>query len=255
MSCDELKEYYELYAIGVLELEERREIEEHLARDCALCQPGVRRARQLMASVALAAPEAEPPRRLRRRVLALVEPAAEKPSGVNWLTHAWATLAILMFVAVVWFISAGRSQDAQMAGLERRLTQVQNAHDDLAARNRLLGQALALVNLPDAAQLVFGSPDQQPPRGRVWVHAERGVLLLASRLPLAPTGKIYQMWIVPKKGAPIPAGLFNSDERGEAFHVWPRTVDVPAAAAVAVTLEPEGGVAAPTTTPLIAASF
>jgi anti-sigma-K factor RskA len=111
------------------------------------------------------------------------------------------------------------------------------------------------VNLPDARQVAFGQPDREPPRGRVWVHPQRGVLLLASRLPAAPAGRIYEMWIVPRKGAPVPAGLFNSDRRGEATHVWSQSVDLANAAAVAVTLEPEGGVSAPTTQPIIVAAL
>jgi anti-sigma-K factor RskA len=63
------------------------------------------------------------------------------------------------------------------------------------------------------------------------------------------------MWIVPKSGAPIPAGLFHSNVHGEAMHVWSRMVDLAQTGAVAVTLEPEGGAQAPTSTPLIVATF
>jgi hypothetical protein len=143
----------------------------------------------------------------------------------------------------------------ELAGLEARLAEAATGQAELSARNRMLTDALALLNLPETRQLTFGGAEPAPPRGRVWVHAQRGVVLLASRLPRAPAGRIYEMWIVPKQGAPLPAGLFQSNAQGEAAHVWLQPVDVAAAGAVAVTLEPEGGVPAPTSTPVIVAAF
>ncbi len=257
MSCDELKELYELYALGAADAAERREIEEHLERNCPVCSPGVKQARRFAASLALTAPAVEPPQRLRDRIVTAVAHGPERPSSVTWLTHAWATLAVLMLAAVLWFVSAGRRLEAEIAAASRRLAEAQTVNAELMARNHMLAGALELITLPDARQLIFGRPQGEPPRGRIWVHAQRGVLLLASHLPPAPAGKAYEMWIVrkPTAGAPIPAGLFNSDPQGEAMHVWAEPVNVAAAAAVAVTLEPASGVPAPTSTPVIAATF
>ena len=255
MSCDELKEIYELYALGAADPQEQRELEEHLARKCPTCVAGLNSARRLVASLALAAPQVDPPTRLRDRVLGAVAPAPVKVVGWTWLTHAWATLAVLMLVAVLWYVYAERKLESEIAALTRRLAEARSVNAELLAHNQLLVSALELINLPDARQLVFGQPDRQPPRGRIWVHPQRGVLLLASNLPPAPSGKTYAMWIVPKGAAPIPAGLFNSDPQGVATHVWTQPVNLASAQAVAVTLEPGGGVAAPTSKPIIAAAL
>ncbi len=69
MTCDELRDHYELYAMGLAEEPEASEIRAHLERDCPTCVPGVRRARELMALLGAAAPPAEPSARLRQRVL------------------------------------------------------------------------------------------------------------------------------------------------------------------------------------------
>ncbi len=37
MSCEELQELYELYALGLLDPEERLELDEHLGRECPNC--------------------------------------------------------------------------------------------------------------------------------------------------------------------------------------------------------------------------
>ena len=68
MNCEELRDDYELYALGTLDGEERDEIARHLARGCDNCTEGVRGASLVNAWIATSAPEVTPPPRLRRRV-------------------------------------------------------------------------------------------------------------------------------------------------------------------------------------------
>ncbi len=255
MNCEELKDLYELYAMGVVDAAEKRAIDEHLANSCPVCTPAVKQARRLVSSLALAAPPAEPPKLLRERVMDSVVPLPEKPTSVTWLTHAWATLAVLMLGAVIWFVFANQRLEMEMARLNRSVAEAKTANAELAARNQVLTSALALVILPEARQLAFGSSDRQPPRGRIWIHPDRGVLLLASNLPPAPAGKAYEMWVVPRGAPPLPAGLFNSDQQGFAAHVWPQPVNVAATSAIAVTLEQAAGAPAPTSAPIITAGL
>lgn len=76
---------------------------------------------------------------------------------------------------------------------------------------------------------------------------------MASNLPPAPEGKIYELWLIPKGGNPVPSGLFQSDLQGNALFVRSGEVDANTAA-VAVSVEPEAGSTAPTTKPLIVAA-
>jgi hypothetical protein len=118
-----------------------------------------------------------------------------------------------------------------------------------------LNEALALLNEPETRQVTFGEGAPQPPRGRVFVNPKTGVLLLASNLPAAPAGKTYEMWLIPKSGNPVPAGLFQSDTQGAALHLQRLPVDIASTKAVAVTLEPAGGVPQPTSQPVIVAAL
>jgi hypothetical protein len=61
------------------------------------------------------------------------------------------------------------------------------------------------------------------------------------------------MWILPKSGNPLPAGLFTSSTDGTALHLHKATVPLTETAAIAVTLEVAEGVSAPTSTPVIVA--
>jgi anti-sigma-K factor RskA len=116
-----------------------------------------------------------------------------------------------------------------------------------------LNEAFTIVNGADTTVTSFGAGQPQPPKGRVFVNPSQGVLLIASNLPPAPAGKIYEMWVVPKGGKPVRAGEFQSQSDGTAIHVHRGAVDLPGTAAVAVTLENEGGADTPTM-PILAAA-
>jgi anti-sigma-K factor RskA len=71
-------------------------------------------------------------------------------------------------------------------------------------------------------------------------------------LPPAPAGKTYALWTI-VGGTPRPAGLFGVDAAGRGTHrIAPVSTGAPARV-FAVTVEPEGGVPAPTG-PIVLAS-
>src|SRR6202035_5151389 len=72
MSCDELREEYELYALGIDDEPEKSGLREHLHRGCPTCADGVRAARNMIVRLGAAAPAVAPSARLRRRILASV---------------------------------------------------------------------------------------------------------------------------------------------------------------------------------------
>jgi hypothetical protein len=244
MTHEELNDLYELYALGVLDGEERAELEEHLAQKCPQCKAGVRRALSLNTFFGTLPDTIDPPKRLRGRVLASVgvEPASTRVlTFLRILVPAFLTIVI----AIVGMDSYRRGQELASARED-----VQRSSAEL----KKVQAAFRLLNLPDTKQVIFGQGQQQPPRGRIFVNLERGVLLLASNLPPAPSGKTYEMWLIPQGGAPVPAGLFQSDSLGEALNVMSGPV-LPNTSTVAVTVEPEAGSQAPTTTPIIVAGI
>jgi anti-sigma-K factor RskA len=114
-----------------------------------------------------------------------------------------------------------------------------------------MNEAFAILNGPETKVVSFGASQPQPPKGRVFVNPSQGVVLIASNLPPAPPGKVYEMWVVPKGGNPLRAGEFQSQSDGTAMHIHRGPVDVSATGAVAVTLENAGGADVPTM-PLVA---
>jgi hypothetical protein len=254
MNCDELRDYYELYTLEIAEDPELSEIRAHLERACPTCVPGVRGARELTTLIGATAPAVEAPARLRKRVLAIA--GGQAGSRWNW-APVWAAVAAgAMIAAIVFNIRVHRTY-AELAQAATELTRVQSESAAQTRELARLNEAFAILNQPDAKQVVFGGAAPQPPRGRVFLDPARGVLLLASNLPPAPAGKTYEMWVIPKaKGSkPVPAGLFQSAADGTAMHVRPGPVDVAATGIVAVTLEPAAGVPQPTSQPIIVAAL
>jgi anti-sigma-K factor RskA len=237
MSCQELQDMYELYALGVLEGEEKAEIDEHLSRGCENCRRGLADARAFNAVLLSIGPAETPSRRLRHRLLASI--GYERP-GWFW---TGALAAALMLALALWMGSQERERSNQLADARKTLLQVTGERDRL-------NQALRFLSDPETQPASFGKGQQAPPRGYVFVHPQLGVMLIASNLPAAGAGKTYEMWMIPKTGAPRPAGLFQSDGmRG--LYILNGPLDLDALNAIAVTLEPATGSTAPTTMPVI----
>ena len=245
MSCDELRDEYEMYALGLADEAQAAELREHLGRGCATCAAGVRSARDLVTMLGASAPPMSPRPELRRRIMAAV--GVEPRRGWGW-TPLWIAVSALSLVTAFYFYGRDRDNALQTAKFQ------QQAREQAIELTRL-NEGLAILNQPDTRQAAFGAGAKAPPRGRVFVNPKSGVLLIASNLPTAPAGKIYEMWLIPKRGNPVPAGLFQSDAQATAMHVQRTAVDVAATQAVAVTLEVEGGAPQPTSQPLIVAEL
>ncbi|HEX8423325.1 MAG TPA: anti-sigma factor, partial [Pyrinomonadaceae bacterium] len=85
-------------------------------------------------------------------------------------------------------------------------------------------------------------------RARLTFDARTGrAMLMAADLPPAPTGKAYQLWFIAEGKPPMPGSVFQPDARGHAeMHETIPPEGRSDAAVFAVTLEPAGGVSAPT---------
>jgi hypothetical protein len=241
MTCDELRPDYLLYALGVLEEPERSEVRTHLARNCEACTAGLREARGLAFAMGAGVQGPNPPDRLRGRILAAAGGIPRR--RWNWST-AWVAAGATALAAAALILYQDRRYQAELA--DARI-QIERSGAAAAA----MRQALDLIQAPDTREVSFGQGQPAPPRGRVFFHPS-GVLLIASRLPAPPPGKTYEMWII-RGGKPAPAGLFSSNPEGNAIHLYRPPAPPAESDVVAVTLEAAGGVAAPTSTPIIVA--
>jgi anti-sigma-K factor RskA len=246
MNCEELSYHYDLYAIDIAEPVERAEIRAHLDRGCELCTAGVSRSLETVALIGATADPAEPSPQLKRRIMASI---GSKERSAHWMPWgAWALATTALVIVAVYFAVSSRQYSQTAARLRDEIS-------GQAAQIARLTEAFAILSSPITTEASFGGVQPKPPQGKVFVNPSRGVLLIASNLPRTSADKTYEMWIIPKAAKPIPAGLFQSQDDGNAMHVQPGTVDVATVAAIAVTVENQAGADQPTTQPLIVASL
>jgi anti-sigma-K factor RskA len=239
MICDEVREDLEFYALGLLEENEQARIARHLRAGCPVCEPRLQRALALNAAVLASAPAEEPGLRLRAQTIKVL--AGQQSSVIRW-PYVWAAAAASVAGIAVW------------TGLELKQTASQFAavRSELAQRKQgdaRIQQALAVLSDPRTRLAVATTGT----RASYYLNPTRGVVLIATSLPAAEPGRAYQMWIIPKGQSPRPAGLFQPDEGGTVVHVFEAELPPGSTAALAVSVEPETGSAAPTTTPMLVA--
>lgn len=245
------------YALGALEGEELAEFERHLRGGCAQCAATLAESEETLAALARSAPPAVPPPQVREALLRRVTASARARTGrrAPWLRWAVGTAAAV--VAGAWFTGAWVAvrYEARLGQMARETFALRQRLEksEAALRDELALYAGAVELLRDPATRVVTLRGAGPTPGAagrlIWNEASGGHLFVA-KLPPAPVGKTYELWTISGK-TPRPAGLFTVDASGRGSHrlaAADKPVDV-----FAVTLEPEGGMPAPTG-PIVLAS-
>ena len=227
MTCEELRHEYGAFALGSAEDPERAEILTHLDRHCPECVAGVRSAVATVLAMSGAVKLVDPPAHLRKRLVAMVSPRQERRPFMFWLP--WAVSAILALVLLSVSIPA----------------RLRNPKSALTAQARF-EEVLSILKDPDTKAVAFGDPAV---RGRFFVSSNKGVVFIAAHMPKLGAGRTFEMWMIPAGGKPVPSGTF--DALADSTAVYVRTGPVVNVAAMAISVEPTGGSAQPTTTPIV----
>ena len=252
MSHEAWLEQAEVYALGALDDDERRQIEAHLAEGCLVCAERIRETSEAVTMLARALPQEAPPAALRARLMEAIdaeEDALETEGGAEdvipirraprWAWWAgWATtLAAAGLLLVVGF-SLSKTQEE----LERLRGRVAILQDELTEREATLG----FLSDPRVRYVsLAGLPASPGASGwLLWNPEIRQGLFLARGLPPAPADRTYELWGI-AGGEPVPAGVFKVDAAGRALFRLPPLTETKPFDTFAVTLEPAGGTLKP----------
>jgi anti-sigma factor RsiW len=211
------------YALDALDPAERATFEEHLS-SCERCREELQGFWQVSGALAHAAGGPMPPASLRERIL---EQARSERSNVVPLRPRRFLVPALSSVAAVAAVAA--------IGLGIWATSLSS---DLDGAN----SELAVLEDPNARTF----PSDGGKADLVVTPGGDAALVIRTLAP-APKGKDYEIWVF-ENGVPKRAGLF--EEPGVALLTRP----VEAGQMIAVTLEPDGGLDAPSGAPLFTAS-
>jgi anti-sigma-K factor RskA len=245
------------YVLDALDAADRGAFEAHLAT-CPVCTEEVRSLKAVADALALSVPSRTPRPELRSRVLAAVtgESRRDRPTVRQDPrrpdTRAWLPLAAAIVVAIGMGAYAWQLQ-RRVSTLETRLS---DAEQRALAAQRLTRDAQLVAARAESAMTVLAAPDVvridlsgQPAAPRATARAlwsrNRGMVFTTTNLPVAPAGRVYQVWVVTAQ-APVSAGVLTTDSSGRGTAFFNTPADIPPPVAIAVTLEPAGGVPAPT---------
>ncbi len=241
-----------LYALNVLEGDERAKLEEHLA-SCAECRLELEQLRGDGALLALSTSGPKPPARARARLLeAVAKESKTATSGARgtremrhpwsrWAWLGWATAAaMVVLTALLW--NENSALRRMLAAKNEESTQARLELEDLR-------KIVAPILSPQTQRITVVSVKSAPqPQGKAfYLRSRNNLVFVASNMPQLPPHKAYQLWLVPPDGTPIAAGVFKPDARGSGTIVNPPLPAGVEAKAFAITVEDEAGVPQPTT--------
>ena len=214
------------YVLDALSETEREEFERHL-QFCPTCDAEVRGLRETAARLALAC-AVNPPTRMERHVLAatyrtrqLPPLAASRPGRVLHFPRRLAVLAAAASVAAalalgITQLTAQHQLDQARATAIARVVTAPDAHVDTA---RAAGGSVTVVT-------------------SIRLHE---AVVSTSGMASLPSGRVYQVWVMSPSGARSAGLMQGSSLLASAV----RTGDQ-----IGITVEPAGGTARPTTTPV-----
>ncbi len=233
-----------LYALEVLDKEERERFESHLASGCDECQTALREARSVTDALVLVLDPVRPSKEVRAKLFERVRQdrgsseheRASKPRSRIWIPLAAAASLLAALGLGLHAYSLRQSLDEEQQArqeVETRFSVLQDAVDALTAPRT---QTVALAGQGSASGAVakaFIDPDN------------RRLFLYVHNLPPLPPGSTYQLWLI-VDGVPVSAGVFGVEPNGTARLDGERIPALEGAITVAVTVEPAGGVPQPT---------
>ena len=225
MNHEKWIELADLYAAGALETGDAAEFYTHLESGCELCQFRILENETALAGLVQSLPALQVPETLKSKVMDSLteefEPMVFQPS----LNPAWAVLVWLL-------ISGGVLWGWKATSLKRHTLEFKRMESAMMSRDQTKS---ADMQSTDPAKHIFA---------KVMWNPKGGCLFMTMGLPKPDRSKTYQLWQI-VGDQKISAGIFEVDEHGCGVLVMkdflPKSSEK-----MAVTLEPAGGVSAPT---------
>jgi anti-sigma-K factor RskA len=228
MSDEHVLDSLPAYALGSLEAEEARRVEEHLS-GCMICRDESNSFQTVVEQLSFAAPAATPSPHLKERLMQRVHstrpaPGAQaQPAKRPWLERllpAWGLASLCLLIGLV----------GSNLFLWQRLNQ-------LPVGTTSLGMRAVPLSAPVAGSTATGFV-------LISADGEDGALVVDGLLPLEE-GKQYQLWLI-RDGQRTSGAVFSTDENSYGGTRIRAPLSLLEYSAVGITIEPQGGSLQPT---------
>ena len=239
MVHEDYKEMIPARALSALDAAEERALNEHL-ENCDECRKELEEWQATAATLAVVADPAEPSPKVRERILSEVRRDLSAPEVIPFRStsrNVWrsfgslgAMAAVVLFTAlIVGLVVIWRENSS----IKERLAQA-NEFAQVASSPGGKTSELKGIDLGSGAT------------ARLAYDKTGHAMLIAQKLPRAPQGKAYQLWFIVGKNPPMPGKTFSPDDEGNGVLRDQMPTEALESAIFAITLEPQGGVTAPT---------
>jgi anti-sigma-K factor RskA len=227
------REQLSAYALGALDAEDVRALEEHL-QTCDSCQAELSEYRAISDGLLTALPPRLPSAALRKRLQSQLPSAQKKTQPrFNWSFGKLVlggALALLLLMNLFSFL---------------QMRQIQNQQADLVQQIKTNQFALSMLAYPGTQAIPIAANNLS---GSVLLDRERNTAALVMwHLPQLNQDQTYQAWLIEPDGHRVSAGTFRSQEDTSytTQPVYPKQ-DLANFVGIGVTVEPAGGSVQPT---------
>jgi anti-sigma-K factor RskA len=238
--CIPYRENLAAYALGALDVDEIAPLEAHLA-DCRDCQAEFADYQSVTDGLLHAVPPRKPPQELRRKLIAQLpsqQSRSPKPFAGFFERISFGQVALAIVVVVLLGLNV-------VSNLQ--IHAIQQDQSALAERLSQDQTAIAMLAYPSTQALPVQA-DVENVAGSMLVDKDKRVAVLVLwNLPQVGPDQTYQVWLIDANGDRTSGGLFKPlTERGytTATILAPRPLGQ--FQGIGVTVEPEGGSQAPT---------
>jgi anti-sigma-K factor RskA len=225
--ADDLTTRAASYAVGAMTAAERRELEQELRRSPRLATE-VSEFTETAAMLGLATAPVAPSSSLRDSILNAVE-ATPQPTNVvrgPWFSRPVA--AVLGAAAAIVLIAGGTAVALQVTREPSMVEQITAAADYERVVSDVTGGGSVTA---------------------VWSESLGRAAILVDDLGDLPSGQVYQAWFIDEAGHADPDATFGPS--GSQTQTVSLTGEMAHGDAIGITIEPSGGSATPTTTPIV----
>lgn len=238
MAHEDYKAMIPAHALSALDAEEARAMNQHLS-ECAECRDELADWESTASALALNAEPVEPSPQVRDRIMGAIrtDVASEKVVEFPARRSVWTSFGSLGAIAAV-VLFAALIVSVVVLWQQNRAMRDQIARSDAFVK---------LLTAPGTRMAeLAGTVQASGATAKIAYDKTGHAMLMAKGLPPAPQGKEYQLWYIVGTKPPMPGKSFATDATGQGTLTDQMPNEAMDSAVFAITLEPTGGLPAPT---------